>query len=230
LVGTTIASPAKAFPMYDTANTTSSDSYAIAVDYRPPETEGGGAGSGADIHITPHHKGPRLTVSQEDIVFGEAAPVEKRLTSANVFVHNDGDVSVQATISVYDLEIASGKKNLIGYQIALIEPGKSTKVECSWRPVSGEHTIVVEGAGGGATVQASKPMSVKAVTPTSGWDRQVTASSIVNGPGLLLILALSMVISAAIAVFYGQRTAEQERKALEEAPKRPAKKVKKLSK
>ncbi len=230
LVGTTIASPAKAYPMYDTANMTSSDSYAIAVDYRPPETEGGGAGSGADTHITPHHAGPRLTVSQEDIVLGEAAPLEKRLTSANAFVHNDGDVSVQATVSVYDLEIATGKKTLIGYQIALIEPGKSTKVECSWRPVSGEHTIVVEGSGGGATVQASRSMSVKAVTTSSGWDRQVTASSIVNGPGLLLVLALAIVISAAIAVFYGQKKAEQERKALEEAAKRPVRKVKKVSK
>jgi len=225
LVGTTIAPPAKAYPMYDTANSTSSGSYALAVDYAPPETEGGG-GSGAYHPPGKQFAGPRLSLAQSDIVIGEASPVEKKSTTVDAYVHNDGDMAVQATVEVYDVSNANGQKRLIGYQVALVEPGKSTAVRVDWIPTVGDHSLVVDAKGGGSSVEATKAVTVKAA-PSSGTVVTVTPESLANGPGLMVILALSMVISAGVAILYGRYRAEEERKELEKAAQRKARKLKK---
>ena len=223
LVGTTIAPPARAYPMYDTANTTTSDSYALSVDYGPSQTEGGGGGSGGLHPPAKVFAGPRLSVTPGDIVVGEASPVEKRSTTVDAYVHNDGDLAVQATVTVYDLTQATNEKRLVGYQVALVEPGKSTMVRFNWVPKAGDHSLIVEAQGSGDTVQATKVVTVKEES-VSGGIGTVTAGSVANGPALFVILALCMVIAAGIAAAYGKNRADKERKALEE---KAAKKVRK---
>jgi hypothetical protein len=167
--------------------------------------------------------GPRLSVTPGDIVVGEASPVEKRSTTVDAYVHNDGDLAVQATVTVYDLTQATNEKRLVGYQVALVEPGKSTMVRFNWVPKAGDHSLIVEAQGSGDTVQATKVVTVKEES-VSGGIGTVTVGSVTSGPALFVILALCMVIAAGIACVYGKNRAEKERKALEEKATKKAKK------